>query len=222
MLPTPKTYRRRPARTQQTQSLLLVCPRISPEWELNSLRSLMKPKGNKLHQPHEQTWPTNAKPRIEQTLADARQRLGIEPKVHEKPDGEYYFVAECSAKDVDAVRAFAVLLSSRLPNLWFVLDRLMIKNGRFFRRENGFKLFIVQATNVHLSRGTRSAISDLIPQNAPQENDPPTPRERQRRVSAFFIAHKGRREQLKRHQKQRRTTRPPRALEGEAPAAPLA
>jgi hypothetical protein len=204
MLPTPKVYRRRPARAQQKQRVLLVCPRISPEWELNSLRTLMKPKGNKLHQPHEQAWPRSATKSINQTLVDARRRLGVEPKLHAKPDGEYFFVAEFDSADADAVRAWAVLFSSRLPKLWFVLDRLLIRNGRFFRRENGFKLFLVQATNVHLPRAMRAAIHDLLDPAGPQENEPPTPRERQRRVAAFFIAHKGRREQLKRHHQQRR------------------
>jgi hypothetical protein len=204
MLPTPKVYRRRPARAQQKQSLLLVCPRISPEWELNSLRSLMKPKGYKLHQPHDQTWPRNAMKRIAETIHDARERLGIVPAVHQKPEGEYFFIAEFDRADADAARTWAVLLSSRLPKLWFVLDRLMIRNGRFFRRENGFKLFLVQATNVHLPRAMRSAVQDLIAPTKPQEIDLPTPRERQRRVSAFFIAHQGRREKLKRHHKQHR------------------
>jgi len=208
MLPTPKVYRRRPARARQKQSLLLVCPRISPEWELNSLRSLMKPKGYMVHQPHKQSWPRNATKVIEQTIADARERLGVEPKVHHKPDGEYFFAAELDSADEDAARAFAIVLSSRLPKLWFVLDRLLIKNGRFFRRENGFKLFIVQATNVHLPRAMRAAIADLIAPTESEENEPPTPRERQRRVSAFFIAHNGRREELKRHRKQHRQGKP--------------
>ena len=217
MLPTPKVYRRRPARARQKQSLLLVCPRISPEWELNSLRSLMKPKGYKLHQPHEQSWPRNASKQVELTLSDARQRLGFEPKVHHKPDGEYFFVAEFDGADADAARTWAVLLSSRLPRLWFVLDRLMIKNGRFFRRENGFKLFIVQATNVHLPRAMRAAVQDLIASVEPQENEPPKPRERHRRVSAFFIAHKGRREQLKRHHKQHLRANPPASANDQSP-----
>jgi hypothetical protein len=208
MLPTPKSYRRRPARKHQKQRLLLVCPRISPEWELNSLRSLMKPKGYRVQQPHEQSWPANAANHIEKTLADARDRLGVAPKVHHKPDGEYFFVAEFEGADEDAARTWAVLLSSRLPGLWFVLDRLLIRNGRFFRRENGFKLFIVQATNVHLPRAMRAAVADLIAPTESEESDPPTPRERQRRVSAFFIVHKGRREQLKRHQKQHRPPAP--------------
>jgi hypothetical protein len=204
MLPTPKVYRRRPARLRQKRPLLLVCPRVSPEWELSSLRSLMKPKGNQVQQPREQKWPRNALPMIEQTINDARDRLAIEPKIHLKPQGEYFFVAEFDGRDSDAARTWAAILSSRLPKVWFILDRLLIKNGRFFRRENGFKLFIVQATNVHLPRAMRAAVQDLLPTTEPQADEPPTPRQRQRRVSAFFIAHQGRREKLKRHKLQHR------------------
>ena len=62
--------------------------------------------------------------------------------------------------DVDLLKAhaFAVVVSSRLPGLWFVLGKLYVKGGRFFRRERGWKLNLVRANDVHLPRPMRQAI----------------------------------------------------------------
>ena len=51
-----------------------------------------------------------------------------------------------------------MLLSRHLPGLWLVLDRLFIRDGRFFRRERGFKMNLVEASNVHLTRAIRDAV----------------------------------------------------------------
>ena len=61
-----------------------------------------------------------------------------------------------------AFGALALVLSQRLPDLWFVLDRLFVKAGRFYRRERGVKLNLVPATNVHLTRAVRGALRDLL------------------------------------------------------------
>ena len=69
-------------------------------------------------------------------------------------------VVEVAAADLLKAHALSVVVSSRLPDLWFVLGRLYVKGGAFFRRERGWKLNLVRANNVHLPRPMRDAIRD--------------------------------------------------------------
>jgi hypothetical protein len=45
--------------------------------------------------------------------------------------------------------------------VWITLERLFVRDGRFYRRERGYKFDLVEATNVHLSRATRAALRGL-------------------------------------------------------------
>jgi hypothetical protein len=60
------------------------------------------------------------------------------------------------------VLAFPLVLSRRLPDLWFTLDRLFVHAGVFYRRQFGYKLNLVPATNVHLPRATRAALRGAL------------------------------------------------------------
>jgi hypothetical protein len=55
-----------------------------------------------------------------------------------------------------------MLISRRLPEVWVVLGKLFVRNGKFYRREFGYKLKLVPATNVHLRRDIRAAIRKLL------------------------------------------------------------
>ena len=97
---------------------------------------------------------------MQASLAVARERLEFDLPVDLPPAGDYWMVAQVPAVNVEEAKGLAVLLSTRLPDTWFVFDRLFVKGGRFFRRERGYKLNLVEATNVHLTRAVRAAISE--------------------------------------------------------------
>ena len=143
-------------------TLLLGCPRVSPDWELAALQALMKPKeqtkGAIRHRPAEQPWPPDAADRAETARRLAAERLGYAPAFQFPAAGDYRLIAEVPAGRLEEAKALAVLLSRHLPGVWFVLDRLFVRDGRFFRRERGFKMNLVEAGNVHLTRAIRSAL----------------------------------------------------------------
>jgi len=143
-------------------TVLFGCPRISPEWELAALSNLMKPKehtkGAIRHRPAEQPLPADARAVTADALALVRDRLGFDLQVQGPDAGDYWMIAQVPADHVEDAKALAVVLSQRLPDLWFVFDRLFVKSGTFHRRERGYKLNLVEATNVHLTRAVRAAI----------------------------------------------------------------
>jgi hypothetical protein len=146
---------------------MLTCPRVSPEWELGALRVLMKPhdwtRGAIEHRSSAQPWDASAAPAaVEATRRDVRDRLDFDPPVHYPDGGDFFFVAELSEAQLEPARALGVVLSRRLPGLWLTLDRLDLRDGRFYRRERGFKLNLVEATNVHLARDLRAKLSGVL------------------------------------------------------------
>ena len=146
------------------ETLLLACPRVAPDWELGALRALMKPqtRGAIAHRPAGQAWPSNGAEVADRSRADARERLGFDLDLRFAHAGDYFFTAEVPRAACEEAKGFTVLLSKRLPGVWFVLGKLFVKDGRFFRRARGFKLNLVPATNVHLTRPIRAALRDLL------------------------------------------------------------
>ena len=162
-LPTlPRGPRRR--RRGPATALLLACPRVCPEWELNAIRALIKPqlKGAIQHRSSQQVWPRDAESQLKSLIQQVRQRIGFEPDLHLSPAGDYFFVAAIPPAEVESARALALVLSAAFPDLWLVLDRLFVRNGRFFRRQRGLKLNLVPATNIHLSRPVRAALRGYL------------------------------------------------------------
>lgn len=165
-LPTRPRGPRRRRRANDQRSVLLACPRVSPEWELGTLRVLMKPhdwtRGAVQHRSPAQPWPPGAAAVVEAACDAVRARLGFQPPVHFPEAGDFFFVIEFNESQLEPGRALALLLSRRLPGAWFTLDRLFVRDGRFYRRQRGFKLNLVEASNVHLSRGTRARLKGVL------------------------------------------------------------
>ena len=141
------------------------CPRISPEWELDAFHALIKPRPERaalLKAEPQQAWPARAQGALAEVVRITEERLGYAPQVHTDAAGDYHFIAEVADVDVPLARAAAVLLSRRLPATWFVVGRIFVRDGRFFRRERGYKLNLVEATNVHLPREVRGALRGVI------------------------------------------------------------
>ena len=164
-LPTTPRGPRRRRRADGRRRLVLACPRVSPEWELGALRVLMKPhdwtRGAIEHRSRHQPWPAGAAAEVEAAREALRLRLGFDRPVHFPDAGDFHFVADIPEADLVAARAFAVVVSRRLPGVWLTLDRLFVRDGRFFRRERGFKLNLAEATNVHLPREVRAKLKGL-------------------------------------------------------------
>ena len=154
-------------RTQHPQRrVLLACPRVSPEWELGALRVLMKPhdwtRGAIEHRRPDQRLRRGARDQVESARQLFRQRLDADFEVHFPDAGDFFFVAEVPDDRLDAARAFALLLSARLPGVWLTLDRLFVLDGRFYRRQRGYKFNLVPASNIHLPRDVRAALRDVL------------------------------------------------------------
>ena len=149
--------RKRPAPARQ----LLACPRVSPEWELHAFRALIKPqeRGPILHREASQPWTKKTEETVRAVADEVDRRLGFRAELHFPPRGDYFMVADVADADTDAARALAVMLSKVFPTTWFVIGRLFVENGRFYRRARGYKLQLVEATNVHLPRAIRAAIA---------------------------------------------------------------
>jgi hypothetical protein len=130
------------------------------------LHVLMKPKpqtrGVVEHREGDQPWTPIADAALADALAVAAERLHFQPQLHRPLAGEYHFLIEYAPDQADDARALALLLSRRLPELWFVLDRLFVHGGVFHRRQFGYKLNLVPASNVHLPRATRAALRGVL------------------------------------------------------------
>jgi hypothetical protein len=148
------------------QRLIFACPRVSPEWEFGTLHALMKPKphtrGAVEHRRGEQDWPGTADAILEDTVVVLQERIGLAINLLRPASGEYYVLAEYAPAQAADVLALALVLSRRLPDLWFTLDRLFVHGGVFYRRQFGYKLNLVPATNVHLPRATRAALRGVL------------------------------------------------------------
>jgi len=161
-IPHGPRHRRRAARPR----LIFACPRISPEWELGMLHVLMKPKpltrSAVEHRHGEQSWSPTADAALEESLKIVQERLQTSLVIHRPAQGEYHFLIEFTPPQKPEALALAQLLSRRLPDLWFVIDRLFVNAGVFHRRQFGYKLNLVPATNVHLPRAIRAALRGVL------------------------------------------------------------
>jgi hypothetical protein len=146
------------------ETILLGCPRIAPDWELGALRALMKPqtRGAIAHRNAAQPWDAGAVRSVERSARDASERIGFHAEIHFPLDGDYLFACEVERAACEEAKGFVLLASTRLPELWWVIGRVFVKGGKFFRRARGFKLRLVPATNVHLTRPIRAALRDLL------------------------------------------------------------
>jgi hypothetical protein len=144
--------------------LLLACPRISPEWELSTVTGLIKPQTRTAveHRTGLQRWPAKTQQRFQAALQRADDLLELNWEYHFPNDGEFFFVTHLPKESLDQAKALALVISAAVPDNWFVLGRLFVKERRFFRRRFGYRLEIVPATDVHVPRLFRQQLKELL------------------------------------------------------------
>jgi hypothetical protein len=139
---------------------------VSPEWELGALRVLMKPhdwtRGAIAHRRPAQRWPAGVGSAVRESRRLVRERLDFDVAIHLPEAGDFFLAAEVPEARLDEALGLTLVLSRRLPGLWLTLGRLFIRDGRFYRRERGFKFNLVETKNIRLSRETRAALQDVL------------------------------------------------------------
>ena len=137
---------------------------MAPDWELAAVQALIKPQlGDRIrYRSGEQFWRSENEAVVARALHDVAAQLDMHVDVQFPPAGEYHFLASVQRESVEEAKALAIVISRRLPELWLVLGKLFLRNGKFYRRELGYKLNLVPATNVHLRRDIRAAIRKLL------------------------------------------------------------
>ena len=130
----------------------LICPRISPEWELAAQLALVKPKPytkDKIaHRDPRQPWPRGGRRIVENCLnGDARLEFPA--------TGQHRIIVELDAEPSRA-RRIARKISRCLPELWFVLDgETYFRGGIVYRRTGRYNLELVRADRTRLRRAVR-------------------------------------------------------------------
>ena len=160
---------RRRARPRR-DTILLACPRVSPQWELSALDLLMRPHDFRrdalAHRGGAQPWTPADASRVAAVLAEAAGRLLMDLEFALESAlpsaGDFHLAVPIPAADEPAARGLVAAASAAAPHLWFTLGRLFVKNGRFHRRERGYKLNLRLASDVHVPREVRGALKGLL------------------------------------------------------------
>ena len=158
-------YPRGPRRARVVRErLLLGCPRVSPEWELAALRTLMKPQagGRIAHRHGLQRWTRRERVACDTVAGEVRRRIDFGPGLEFPADGDYRLIVPFLRGQLPEARGLAVALSKRLPGLWFTCDRTFVFGGQFYRRKRGHLLELVLAKDIHVPAGVRAALREVI------------------------------------------------------------
>ena len=143
----------------------LVCPRISPEWELAAQLALVKPKPytkDKIaHRQPKQPWPRHARRVV-------RQLVNGEAKAQFPASGDHRLIIDFGQVPPARARRLARKLSRSLPELWFTLDEeVYLRDGVVYQRTGRYNLELVRAGRTRLRRAVRFGflgdVDDAIP-----------------------------------------------------------
>ena len=144
----------------------LICPRISPEWELAAQLALVKPKPytkDKIaHCNPQQPWPRHARRVIEAHLS-AHASISFP-----KTNGER-MIADFDHIDPARTKRLARKLSRALPELWFTLDdTIFLRAGVVYQRTGRYNLELVRADRTRLRRAVRFGFFDEVDHAIPR------------------------------------------------------
>jgi hypothetical protein len=139
------------------KSLILSCPRISPQWELAAQLALVKPKAytkSKIaYSTAIQPWPRDARQIIEEAI-------GAVGSLQFPRTGDQRMIADLVDLDLNRGKRLARKISRLLPELWFTLDsegksQGYFRDGVFYQRTGRYNLELVRASRMRLRRAVR-------------------------------------------------------------------
>ena len=135
----------------------LVCPRMSPEWELAAQLALVKPKpytkSKIAHRDPKQPWPCEARDVVETHLR------GVAVEASFPSTGDHHVTIDFGELDLRTVNRSARKISRGLPELWFAFDdgkgKTFLRNGVVYQRTGRYNLELVRANRMRLRRAVR-------------------------------------------------------------------
>ena len=154
----------------------LICPRISPEWELAAQLALVKPKPytkDKIaHRNPQQPWTRNARKIVAMCLERPGDRSpGLAGVAVEFPkSGDRRMMMDFG--DINSVRAkrIARRVSRALPELWFMFDDgddpIYLRAGVVYQRTGRYNLELVRADRMRLRRAVRFGFLQEVDRHA--------------------------------------------------------
>jgi len=171
--PSPHLLSRRITKAREAQQYALACPKICPEWQWGAFRALIKPQyqGAIKYRSSEQRWPARARSAASDAVALVHAKLGARLAAHFPPAGDYHWIVEVPAADLEAAKGLAVAISRRLPELWFTLGKWYIRDGQFFRKHRSYNVLLKPASNVHMSRSTWIALRGALRDGISSDHD---------------------------------------------------
>ena len=142
----------------------LVCPRISPAWELAAQLALVKPKPytkDKIaHREAQQPWTRNARKVVTECLADSA-------KVEFPRSGDHRMIVDFGDTELARAKRMARKLSRSLPELWFTLDdTIYLRDGVVYQRTGRYNLELVRADRMRLRRAVRFGFLQEVDRHA--------------------------------------------------------
>lgn len=173
-LPYGPRARRMTGEREEQALLSLVVPVASPQRELHALRALVKPHhwtreavrhrlATDATRSAEQAWEEAWRAPLLVRAREAAGRVGVAVEWTELGgDAAHACLRFAPGTPAPLARAVAAACSAGFPTTWFALGRLYLRGGRFWRRERGYKLNLRPAGDVHLPRGARAALRDLL------------------------------------------------------------
>jgi hypothetical protein len=133
----------------------LVCPRMSPEWELAAQLALVKPKpytkSKIAHRDPKQPWPREARDVVETHLRGAAVDVSF-PSA-----GDHHVAIDFGENDLRTTNRLARRISRGLPELWFAFDdgKTFMRSGVVYQRTGRYNLELVRANRMRLRRAVR-------------------------------------------------------------------
>ena len=146
----------------------LVCPRISPEWELAAQLALVKPKPytkDKIaHREPQQPWPRNARKVVGECLGrPGDESPGLAGVAVDFPKSGNRLEVDFGEMEFSRAKRIARKVSRCFPELWFTLDdALYIRDGVVYQRTGRYNLELVRADRMRLRRAVRFGFLDEL------------------------------------------------------------
>lgn len=89
-------------------------------------------------------------------------RTGYRAELYWAGEGDYHFVSSIAGGDLGLAQALGLAISRVRPELWLTCGRLLVRDGRFYRRRRGVRLELVEATGVRVPKDLHRIVADVV------------------------------------------------------------